>query len=264
MHRKLVAITVIAVLWSGCGFLEADLGNFPLRIPEKEFTVDSAQWELTDDSTFPAVDCMGMPGVCSAAIMQLCGNDALCFGSCDGANCAALALIQLSETVDLASEAGELQSVDGAPLVGVTVNSVEYDVVENTFNIPTPEVTFYAAPAGVTNFGDPTAKAVGTVAPLNAAQTVMNQQMNISPQGREDLRLFMKDYKVPFNIIFGAQVNISAGDPVPAGRLTARVRVDATASADTGCQSSRGGAGALAWLAIGITFVFARRRRPRS
>ncbi len=223
----LVALLLSAI--PGCGLISSDIGDFELRIEDKEFTVDTSQWQLTSEAEFPEVACADTPSVCSAGIAELCGNDAVCFGSCDGTNCQAKVLISLYQNVNLYDTNPELQTIDEQPLVSVTVDHVTYDVTENTLNIDSPVITLYVAPQNIMNPGDPQALAVGTVAPIRAGTTVTGEEVDMTPEGRESLRAFMKEYKTTFNILVGAEVDISALDPVPTGRLHAVVDVAAHA-----------------------------------
>jgi hypothetical protein len=227
MYRAVAALIAASVLGlGGCGLIDSDITDFNLSINDKTFTVDTAQWELADQSTFPEVDCSVMD-VCSAAVMQSCMSDN-CFGSCDGQNCQALILVSLWVEIDLLDEHPELEEIDN--IVSVTINRVEYEISENTLTIDTPVMTLYVAPATVMSPGDPQAQEIGTIAPVTAGMpTTEPLEVNLTPEGRDNLREFMSQYRTPFNIIVGSEVEIMAGDPIPMGRLEANVRVTATA-----------------------------------
>lgn len=227
MYRAVAAFIAASVLGlGGCGLIDSDITDFNLSINDKTFTVDTAQWELADQSTFPEVDCSQMD-VCSAAVMQSCMSDN-CFGSCDGQNCQALILVSLFVEIDLLDEHPELEEIDN--IVSVSIDKVEYEISENTLTMDTPEMDLYVAPATVMSPGDPQARKIGTIAPVNAmTPTTEPLEVNLTPEGRDNLREFMSMYRTPFNIIVGAEVEIMAGDPIPMGRLEANVRVTATA-----------------------------------
>jgi hypothetical protein len=216
-------LVALLAMVGGCGLVDPDITNFELLLPEKEFTMDTAQWNLSDDATFPEIPCAEEPGICSAGIGDVCGNEALCFGSCDGANCRAKVLVALYQPVNLYEERPELKTIDEQPLVTVTVDRVGYDVTENTLNVDSPELTVYVGPTTAMTPGDPQSRAVGTVAPIPAGTQQTHKDVNMTPEGRDDLRDFMKDYMTEFNIIVGAEVDLSAGDTMPHGRLTAIV-----------------------------------------
>jgi hypothetical protein len=226
---RLVSFATLAVAIAGCGLIDTDITNFDLSMPEKEFTVDTSQWQLSSDPTFPEIPCADTPTVCSAGISEVCGNDALCFGSCDGDNCTAKVLIALYQSVNLYDEKPELQTINDQPLVSVTIDRVGYDVTENTLNIASPPITVYVAPQNVMAPGDPQALAVGTVSPIAPGTTSTGNDVDMTPEGRENLRSFMREYRTEFNILVGAEVDIMAFDPIPSGRLRAVVTVDAHA-----------------------------------
>lgn len=228
MLRTLIAVLVCANS-IGCGLIDSDITRFDLRVSDKRFTVDTADWNLTTEASFPAIPCADTPGVCSAGIMQACGNEAACFGSCDGTNCRALVLVAEAAPVDLAAERPELQRVAQQPVIDVGVERVFYNVTENTLNVATPEFKLYVAPAGVVLPGDPQAKLVGTIQPIPAGDTPTDRDVLFTQDGELELREFMGDWRTQFNVLVGAEITINAGDPVPSGSLTAEVTVDAFA-----------------------------------
>lgn len=209
--------------------IDSDITRFDLRVSEKKFTVDTAQWELTSESEFPAIDCTDMPGLCSAGISEACGNEALCFGSCDGTNCQALVLVALFQSVNLTEERPELDDIAKQPLIEVHVERIYYDVEENTLSQATPELSLYVAPVSVMSPGDPLARLVGRIQPVPAGDTPSDLNLIVDETGRRNMEEFMGDYKAEFNVIVGGQVALSAGDPVPVGSLRASVTVDAYA-----------------------------------
>lgn len=213
----------------GCGLIDSDITRFDLRVSNKTFTVDTAQWELTSESEFPAIDCAGMPGVCSAGISEACGNEALCFGSCDGTNCQALVLVALFQSVNLTQERPELDDIAKQPIIEVHVERIFYDIEENTLTEATPELSLYVAPVSVMSPGDPQARLVGRIQPVPAGVTLTDQDLIVDDAGRQNMEEFMGDYQAEFNVIVGGQVSISAGDSVPVGTLRASVTVDAYA-----------------------------------
>ena len=228
MHRiVLLFATVVAV--SGCGLIDSDITRFDMRVSDKNFSVDSADWNLTSDATFPAIDCSQQAGVCSAGITQACGNEAACFGSCDGTNCRVLLLVAEAASVDLAAERPELQTVAKQPIIDVSVERVYYSITENTLNVSTPELKLYVAPIDVLLPGDPRAKLVGTIQPIPAGDTPTDKDVLFTQDGELELQEYMGDWRTQFNVLVGAEITINAGDPVPTGALTASVTVDAYA-----------------------------------
>jgi hypothetical protein len=221
----------------GCGLIDPDIADFDLSLPPKEFVVDTEQWGIqVTESTFPDVDCSGMPGVCSAGATELCvpnpegPGGANCFASCnDSDSCEVLVQVDLWTTVNLAIEKPELAEINNQPIVSVSIEKIWFDVLENTMNIDAPEMNVYVAPSDVMSSGSPQALQVGTIPVIAAGQTLVDGQMNLTPEGEEHLRTFMKDYKTPFNIIVGGVRVVQPGDDVPMGLFRAEVNVTATA-----------------------------------
>lgn len=231
MQRSLLAGVLCASALTGCGLIDSNVADFDLSMPERSFTVDTAQWELTGEARFPELDCTDQPQICSAAVQEACAGD-LCFGSCspEDSNCQALLALQLWSTVDLFSEKPELQTINEQPLVSVQIDRVYYQIPENTLNVDTPELTIYVAPQTVMSPGDPAARAIGTIAPLAAGAVVLEEtDVVFTEDGEQALHDAMKDYQTPFNLLVGTQMTLHGGDDVPTGRATATVNVQAHA-----------------------------------
>ncbi len=222
---------IVALATAGCGLIDPDIADFDLSLPEKEIVVDTSQWQLTTESnTLPAVDCSQSAGVCSLGISDVCGAEQSCFGSCNSDQaCDVTILVKLWHAFDLAKEKPELQEIEGKPLVSVTINKIAYKVTENTLNVDSPEMIVYVAPSAVMSPGDPQAQAIGTIAVVPAGTTVEEQDVLLNDGGEDILAGYMKQYSVPFNVIIGSTVELSPGDVLPTGKLTAIVVVAAVA-----------------------------------
>jgi hypothetical protein len=230
LTNRFALVGIAALFVAGCGLIDPDIADFDLSLPEKEIVVDTSQWQLTADATLPAVDCSQSAGVCSLGITELCGAEGVCFGSCNTDQvCDVTVLVNLWHPFDLAKEKPELEEIEGKPLVSISINKIAYKVTENTMNIDSPEMTVYAAPGGVMSPGDPQAQAIGTLPPVLAGTTIEEGDVVLTENGREILADYMKQYSVPFNVIVGTSVDISPGDQVPTGKLTAVVLVSAVA-----------------------------------
>ncbi len=229
MFRTLASLAV-AVWVAGCGLIDPDIGDFPLRFPTQSVTVDSSDWELTTDDEVPAIECADVPGVCNEAVLEYCGAEGICFGSCDGTYCETAVVISLWHTVDLEeTNHDEFQRIEDQPVISVNIDDVRYAVGENTFNVPSPELGVYVAPRTVMDHGSPQAKLIGTIPALEAGARVDGEPLEFTEDGRDDFEEFLADFRTPFNLIIGGRLDLSAGDPVPQGRLQAEVNVSATA-----------------------------------
>jgi hypothetical protein len=212
--------------------VDPDITNFDLFIQDKEFTVDTDQWALSGVDAFTSTDCSGaMSGICATVVQssEVC-EPGQCFGSC-GANdtCELTIVLQLWQAVDMSADNPEINTVADEPVVSVTIDSIAYQITENTMNVETPAFTVYASPSTIMSTGDPEALAVGTIAPVPPATLIPETDIEITPDGQTALQNKMGDYMTPFNIIVGSQIVVGQGDPVPQGRLSAVVRVRAHA-----------------------------------
>lgn len=218
-------------LSAGCGLVDPDITDFELFIRDKQFTVDTAQWGLTDVDAYTGTDCTQQAGVCSAAAQQAC-TEGQCFGRCDAegtGTCELLVLVNLWQPVVLGMDNPELATLDDQPLVDVMIDSIQYEVTENTLDVATPTFTIYVAPSTIMSPGDPEAEPVGTIAPVAAGTLVPLTDVTITADGQAALQRFMTDYSTPFNIIVGSEMVLAQGDTVPTGGMTARVQVRAHA-----------------------------------
>lgn len=224
-----ILYTVTALALCGCGIIDPNITRFALRLPERMFTMDTEQWQLSSSgAVFPDVPCGQDPTVCEAQVENLCGGDQ-CTAQCVAGSCQMTVQVTLWRMVDLYEENPELKTINEQPLVDVDIESVHYEVTENTLNIDTPELTLYMAPASVMDPSDPAARAVGVIPPIAAGSAQARTDVMVSPEHTQALEDFMRDYQTPFNLIVSADITVEAGDPIPMGRITADVGVDATA-----------------------------------
>jgi hypothetical protein len=223
--RLALAIGVLGL--GGCGLIDSDIADFSLRLPERDVTVDAADWQLTEEATLPAIDCGGQPTVCADGVAAVCAADT-CSGACGGETCEVVVQVSLWNTFDLAAESPELREIDGQPLVSVTIERVWYTIDENTLDVDSPELTVYAAPQDVMSPGDPKAQEVGVIEPIPAGERPEGEVV-LTPDGQRILSETMRDYGTPFNLIVGSQVELAAGDPIPTGRMVAVIHADAHA-----------------------------------
>ena len=220
---------------SGCGLLvSGDIADFTVRLPEKAITVDSAQWGLPADASFPTVECNVVATACSTGASAVCGEQnegdgAVCFGVCTEGVCHATVVVQLFNRMELDKEVPELSRLDKAPLGSLEVNRIFYTVSENTFGVETPPLTVYVGGQGVMTIGDPGAVEVGTLAAIPAGTTVEDGAIEFIEGGKEALEERLRSYTTPFNVLVGGSIELDPGDPIPAGRLVAVVQVEATA-----------------------------------
>jgi len=221
------AIGVVVSLWlASCGLISSDVTNFDLTLPDKKFSIDTASWQVnqTAANLYLSQSCTTST-MCSSLVTQACKM--VCSGSCSPTHTCDLSLdVALSQPVDLVMEKPELKTINDEPVIKVTIDSVTYEVTNNTLNVDTPEVTVYVAPMSVIKPTDPMAKPIGTIAPVRAGQTTTGPQpIMFTPTGQADLVNIMSTFKTPFNVLVGSSLVVKSGQPVPAGKLDAVVHI---------------------------------------
>jgi hypothetical protein len=214
---------------SGCGLISSDVTNFDLTLPDKNFSVDAASWEITDQEAQPLLQtsCAGNPGICATAAQTACPMN--CDGECNASTqtCDLSLGISLYQNVDLLMEKPELQQINDEPVIKVTIDSVTWEVTANTLNTATPPMTVFVAPMSVMDPSSPDAKPIGTIA--GGETTSEPQQIAFTATGKADLIAAMSTFKTPFNVIVGSTITVSQGQSVPQGRLDAVVHIKAHA-----------------------------------
>ncbi|HVV82025.1 MAG TPA: hypothetical protein VHE35_03055 [Kofleriaceae bacterium] len=230
MFAKLLLATALAAPLVGCGLIDADVTQFDLGLPDKQFTVDAGNWGLSNPEQYLSQQCTTSPDPCAQAAMQAC-RPGQCVGMCNPGShtCDLTLFVSLYQGIDLVTEKPELQSINDEPIIDVTIDSIDYQVTANTLNVPTPEMGVWAAPATVMVPGDPGSKRVGTVPSVPAGATLPTTSMVFDPSGKDNLKSFMGSYKTPFNIVVGSGMTLHQNSPVPQGAMTVKVSIAAHA-----------------------------------
>lgn len=229
MNRlTLLLCAALAGSVASCGLIDSSVDDFTLGFPRKDFTVDTAQWQITVmGDTFPTIPCSAT-SECQAAASSLCAAN--CTASCEASMCQAHVPVSLFKSFNLALDAPEYQTIDEQTAISVHVDSVEFIVETNTMNVAVPPLDVYMAPIDVTDSSSPSALRIGTVTSVGPGQTG-SQELQTDAAGEANLEMFMSNFRTPFNVIVSSTVNISAGDPVPMGMLQGYVKVSAHADA---------------------------------
>ena len=229
MRRALCLAIVLA--GAGCGLVDSDVTDIDLSLPEREVTVDTADWQLSSNERLQSVDCSMDQEVCSTGLAELCGSEDVCSGSCGaGHSCQVSVKVALWHTFDLGAERPELQQIEGQPLVEVRIERVYYSVDENSLDVDSPPLTVYVAPEGIMSPDDSQAQEVGTIPSVSAMTTVDEADVQLTAEGKDRLAAFMKEYDTPFNLIVGSELTIQAGDTLPHGRMVTVIKATAVAS----------------------------------
>ena len=221
---------LIAVLVSGCGLISSDVTNFNLDLPDKSFTIDTMSWNVDQQMASTALNTpCTTSGQCMTAAENACQMD--CSGTCNpSARCTINLDVGLHTQINLLMEKPELQQINDKAIIEVEIDDVLYLVSQNSLNVATPEIGVYVAPMSVMDPTDPLAKKIGTIPPVAVGMTITTaQKMMFTPDGRTNLTNVMGSFKTPFNVIVGSTLTMTAGTPIPQGRLDAVIRIRAHA-----------------------------------
>ncbi len=222
------------LLLGGCGLVSSSAADVSLDLPPKPFSIDTSGWQVTQDAATAYLATTCTPStttdVCAAAATAACPMN--CTGSCDaGAHTCDLALqVAAHQMVDLLTEEPSLESLANHSGVTVTVDSVQYQVTDNTLNIATPPITVYVAPMSATLPTDSGVTAIATIDPVAAKAVVATENLAFLDGGQAALTAAMSDFKDPFNVIVGATITLAPGESLPTGKLDATVQINAHAS----------------------------------
>jgi hypothetical protein len=216
---------------SACGLVSSDVTNFDLTLPDKKFSVDTSGWQVDQQaaSTYLDTSCTNpAPNVCTTAAAAAC--TANCSGVCGTNNKCDLQLdVALHQGVDLVMEKPELKTINSEPVIKVTIDSVQYEVTDNTLNVATPPMGVFVAPMSITDPNDPMSQQIGTIDAIPAGSTFPPRDMAYTAAGKQALADTMGTYRTPFNVIVGATLTVKAGEALPSGKLDAIVHITAHA-----------------------------------
>ena len=224
LHLGLVAGMSLASLAS-CGIISSDVTDVDLALPDKRFSIHADAWQVSQANADQALatSCSAQPTVCSTAAEMACASG--CRGTCNAAKTCDLSLdISLAQPVDLVTEKPDLKSFADQSVIKVSIDSVTYEITANSLNVETPELTVYVAPMSVISAKDATA--IGTIDAVPAGWTTTEPQaVKLTAAGHDKLVNIMSTFKMPFNVIVGSSILLTAGQPVPAGQLDAVVHI---------------------------------------
>jgi hypothetical protein len=233
---RFVAYCGLAVALSGCDALKYDYA----------FDARSFNQSIGDDKSMaklPMVACTpgNSPDPCAAVASQLPPGSGTI--ACDAGlkQCVATTEISLVQPVDLSKAQTPLpDAVLQFGINKVEIEQIAYWMTNNTLNVTTPQVNLYVAAQSAKDIHDPTAVALGSVAPLPAKSQACADPVDpkgdaaaagqrvcdvpLTEAGKTALAGLAKNYKTPFNLIIDATLMAKGGEPLPAGSLGLTVR----------------------------------------
>lgn len=227
MHVLRLAALLLGAQLAGCGLISSDVTDFNLALQDKRFTINADSWQLdgTAADAYTKQTCQSS-AMCEQAVAQVCQMG--CSAACSARHTCDLTLdVSLAQTIDLITEHPELKSVNDQPLIKVSVDSVTYEITTNTLSVQTPTITVYVAPSSVTSTaGLDSAQAIGMIDAVDAGVTTSGARpLTFTPAGKKALADIMGTFKTPFNVLVGSQITVTAGQPLPTGKLDAVVHI---------------------------------------
>jgi hypothetical protein len=227
---RFAAFAMMVATSASCGLISSDVTNFNLDLPDKNFSIDTASWNVNQQAAMTVLNTMcSSSSQCQTAAENACAMD--CSGTCNASmRCTINLDVGLHSSVNLLMEKPELQQINDKSVIEVEIDDVTYVVAQNTLNVGTPEIAVFVAPMSVMDPTDPQAKRIGTIEPIAAGTTITTaQKMTFTADGRANLNATMGNFKTPFNLIVGSTLAVTAGTPIPSGRLDATIKVRAHA-----------------------------------
>jgi hypothetical protein len=219
---------------AGCGLISSDVTDVSIQLPDKKFSIDTAAFQINDTEAHAALSqsCAASPSACSGIATQVCSQG--CTGLCATSTqtCDFNLDVNVVQPVNLLAEQPDLKTFSDQSVVKIGIDSVTYEITNNTLNIATPEIAVYVAPTAAVKY-DPNnkqIKQIGTISPVTAGTTTTAPvPIQFTATGQSDLQNIMASFKTPFNILVGTEILVDKDTDVPTGRLDAVVHVKAHA-----------------------------------
>jgi hypothetical protein len=135
------------------------------------------------------------------------------------------------EKVDLTGEQDLKKYVEAGKVKNVKIESVKYNISQNTLNYDLPDMEMYMDDYEVTKINDATSKLIATL-PTITAGTTGPGEVQWAPDGQNILSDFLMSFK--FAIIGKATVEIDTtrNRAIPAGQMAGTVEVKVKFSVD--------------------------------
>jgi len=219
------ALACMTLGQAGCGLISDDVLGFDVALPPQQFGFDTAKAGLPMSGTLPTVPCT-QTSMCAQVARNANPNPMACGtqGSCE-------ARIDITATVpyDLKSQQ-DFAAIEDRPVVSVSLNKIEYELVEDSLTFATPAIGLYLAAQGVTDPG--LAMKFGTIDPIPPGTRPGIYMVRVDEAGKNVLRQQFKNWKTPFNILVKTETPavFKAGDEVPRGKISVIVKVIGTIS----------------------------------
>ncbi len=209
---------VLLGLWS-CGLIDRDITRSTFFLPARTYMFDAGSLNLPAGSTtaVPCGDGQAVTDCCNppAPFPKPTCNDMMSL-ICQAGVCTAHVTATQIQRMSLAQEVPGL--ADKPRFGTVSIAAITYEVPINTLNVASPEMVFYLAPDGITDWRDPMAEKFGTLPSIPAGG--MDPGMVILEPGAEaSFARFAGDLSKAFNFIATTTIDVPSGSPVPTGKI---------------------------------------------
>lgn len=237
-NARLVVALTVPILMAGavvgapsCGLISSDITSVKFNLPPRSYDFSTTQAGLNlPAAELPSVPCSATADCCGLVSLVVPGIDCSPI-ICDAPSgtCALTATIESPpQTVDLKSQAPELQGYSNQTVLDVTISQISYTIPLNTLNVDLPPIQLFVAPSGTTSASDPAAKKFGTV-PAIAAGSTAPGKVTLDPAGQDAFVGFAHNFGTPFVFLASTTVVAAGGTPVPMGTMRVTITGQLTA-----------------------------------
>lgn len=206
------------VAFVGCNLISPAATTVKFDLPPKTFTVDASDGSMVKlpPGGVPAVACSKASDCCTSMGMSIdCTTYAM---SCEAMACVLSDKVQVAQSINLAMEVPQLQSLGTQKVADVTLSSITYQVTSNTLNVDLPATEIWVAPDGVTTVSTADAKKLGVI-PMIPKGTTPTMTVVFVPEYKEIFAAYAVAYQRPFNVIGVTTVKVKAGQAAPSGKM---------------------------------------------
>lgn len=211
---------------AACGLVSSDVTSVGVALPSETYTFDTkSSGYKGPPGTIPAVAC-GDGQLVADCCNPAPGITVDCVGtplSCESNVCTYHTTYDIVSKVNLAKDAPEYSNFSGKSLVDLTLKDLTYTAT-NMLNVPSPEITLWLAPDGVTHrTEDAGAVLFGTVPSIAAGSNNVTGKVTPSAGAATAFGMYAQNPSTPFNFIAEVPITVKGGDPIPSGTITVTV-----------------------------------------
>ncbi len=231
-----VAALSAAGLTGGCGLLDAATDGITISLPTQEFDFDLNANQARDQLEQALND--QMP---AGYTIDLSGLNEIPDQVCDDSNppvCVDMPTVEETfefelpaQDVDLSDQEDLKKYVAAGKVKAVTIESISYDITENSLNFALPALDLYMDDLGTTEISDTSSKKVAVVPSIGAGVTGEGQ-VQFTPNGREDMSRYMLRFEFAMLGITTYTIDTAVTRTVPQGIMLGKVKIKLSFTVD--------------------------------